>query len=144
MLHQNIFYVALIPADLYTFSWGFYTIFKIFSRPINVFAIISILQSCKPLGDLIWYSFLTCSSLTFLRLNLITLKFWVAYLHKDSLSQSLENNSYHSQLPEISYIEYSWTASPIYQYVINVIAIFPISKVPYVNIRMFRCGNIII
>jgi hypothetical protein len=57
------------------------------------------MQSCKPVGDLIWYSLLICRSLTFLRSNLFTFKFWAAFLHKDSLSQSPDNNPYHSQLP---------------------------------------------
>jgi hypothetical protein len=55
--------------------------------------------------------------------------------------QPSDSDQYHSQLPEISYIEYTWMTSLSYQYTIKL-WFFPSGGVR-VYLWMFKCGNIV-
>ena len=92
-----------------------------FSKAANLFEII------------MWYCFLTCTSFSFLRLNLSTSNFSaLVYLLPANLSLTFAttNSDWYHSSPESSYIECTRVPSPICQYVIHLVVSYPLRRGP--------------
>ena len=103
-------------------------------------------KAAKLFESSIWHWFLISSSYSFLRLNLSTSKFCVAFLLTANLSLTLEppdSDQYHSQLPWNIYVEYTRMPSPIYQYMIIWFCVFPSGEFQ-VYLKIFPCWNIVL